>query len=185
VTLKRGVRTATLVLTNGQINKQFWVPATSTEAAAPPGLDAWAYFPGGNKARLHINGVEQTRYVLAHKNGGPTGLLVRLGGIAKDLGTGGCLGSRLRQVRAGGVGTGGAATDVPPGPYKATFFSTKPPGNPRRWLQLVSPVPGLPANNIFYYAYWKTKWGAKSEKAIAQRLTNQPASALAFFISYS
>lgn len=82
--------------------RQLWVVAVSNEATPPPGLATWAYFPGGQNAKLHLNGTVTTRRVLGFKNGGQTGLLVRLGKIVKAFGSGGW-GKSGRQVR---VGTG-------------------------------------------------------------------------------
>lgn len=135
-----------LVLKSGRINKQFWVPATSIDV--DPGLATWAYFPGGQRARLHINGVEQKRRVLGHKNGGATGLLVRLGEIIKEFGSGGC------GDLTGLPGTGGEPIEVQSIQYgggskalaanrwfKASYFE-QPAGHPKSWVKLSGAVPG-------------------------------------------
>lgn len=149
---------AGIVLSNGKINKKAWIPATSSDVA-PAGLEAWVYFPGGRKANLRISGTTQTRYVLAHKNGGPTGILVRLGDVARDLGTGGCGdltglpgtgGARVGRRKAG---TGKVNTSINFGMgapsrgqasnrwFKASYFD-RPASNPASWVKITGAVPG-------------------------------------------
>jgi hypothetical protein len=118
----------------------------------------WAYFPGGNNARLHRTGQrDETRRVLEFKGGGATGLQVRLGKIVKPFGSGGCLDARVRQVR-GGMGTGASllgnsiAVDFTAG---VAFVADH-----QAYVALTEGANGLHYLHTSNGALWKTSCGA-------------------------
>lgn len=73
-----------------------WVPASATLAVP-------VYYAGGRRARVTVGDTKKVYRVLASKNGGPTGLLVKLGPEVKAFGTG-C--GKKNILAAQGIGTG-------------------------------------------------------------------------------
>jgi hypothetical protein len=94
-----GAATSPWTTTHGE---EGWTPATSS-----PSLDVPVYFPGGRRARVRVGDSVTIRRVLAFRNGGPTGLLVRLGPAVRAFGSGGMKQSRgFMVLSANQLGTG-------------------------------------------------------------------------------
>lgn len=66
-----------------------WIAAVTSASAGPIG-EIWAVYTGGKRAKLYVAGKEQIRRVLEIRNGGATGVEVRLGVPVLAFGTGGC-----------------------------------------------------------------------------------------------
>lgn len=105
--------------------RNLWVPASATRQLDAP---LWATYTGGKRARLHIGGLSQVRRVISVRNGGPTGLEVRLGRPVVEFGSGGC----GKPKQGMGMGTGcGLGTGAEKPTHVQWAGSTGPYAGPR------------------------------------------------------